>query len=148
MRQSAINILASYVDALHPIIYINHYDYKVIDEAIKAVQENAHCIEFNNALGLVNFDTKSPILECDLVHFLLLNLDAGYERDTFFVIKDAHDQLSNPKIIALLRRIAEDNLYRENYNATVFIVSPVVVIPRELLMLGSFFFSVDFAAKK
>ena len=59
-------------------------------------------------------------------------MDAGYERDTFFVIKDAHDQLSNPKIIALLRRIAEDNLYRENYNATVFIVSPVVVIPREL----------------
>lgn len=132
MRQSAINMLASYIDALHPIIYINHYDYKVIDEAINAVRENAHCIEFNNALGLVNFDTKSPELECDLEHFLQLNLDSGYECDTFFIIKDAHEQLSNPKIIALLRRIAEDNLYRDNYNATVFLVSPVVVIPRVL----------------
>ena len=55
MRKSTLNILASYVDALHPIIYINHFDYRVIDEAIDAVRENAHCIEFNNALGIVNY---------------------------------------------------------------------------------------------
>ena len=34
MKRSAENILASYIDALHPIIYINHFDFKVIDAAI------------------------------------------------------------------------------------------------------------------
>ena len=132
MRKSTINFLSSYVDALHPIIYINHFDYKVIDEAIASVRENAHCIEFNNALGIVNFETKAQEYKCDLEQFLLLNIDEGYEHETFFILKDIHDQIKNPKIISLLRRIAEDNLYRENYNATLFIVSPVVVIPHEL----------------
>lgn len=132
MKKSTLNILASYIDALHPIIYINHFDYKVIDEAIDAVRENAHCIEFNNALGIVNFETKSPEFDCDLEYFLLNNIDSGYEHETFFILKDIHDQIKNPKIVALLRRIAEDNLYRDDYNATIFIVSPVVVIPHEL----------------
>lgn len=132
MKKETIDILASYVDALHPIIYINHYDYKVIDEAITAVREDAQCIEFNNALGIVNFDTKSPEFDCDLEQFLLNNIDSGYECNTFFILKDVHDQIRNPKIVALLRRIAEDNLYRDNYNATIFIVSSVVVIPQEL----------------
>ena len=37
MKRSAENILASYIDALHPIIYINHFDFKVIDAAIAHV---------------------------------------------------------------------------------------------------------------
>ncbi len=132
MKKDTVNILASYIDALHPIIYINHYDYKVIDEAIQTVRENAYCIEFNNALGIINFESKSPEFECDLEQCLLNNIDAGYEHDTFFILKDIHEQIRNPKIISLLRRIAEDNLYRDDYNATIFIISPVVVIPKEL----------------
>ena len=31
MKRSTVNILASYIEALHPIIYINHFDFKVID---------------------------------------------------------------------------------------------------------------------
>ena len=40
MKQSSINTLASYIDALHPIIYIKHFDFKVIDDAIEKVGEN------------------------------------------------------------------------------------------------------------
>ena len=50
MKRSAENILASYIDALHPIIYINHFDFKVIDAAIAHVGQGAKCVEFNNAL--------------------------------------------------------------------------------------------------
>ena len=132
MKQETINILASYVDSLHPIIYINHFDYKVVDEIICDVRENANCIEFNNAFGIVNFETKSPVFECDLEKFLSLNIDAGFEHETFFILKDVHEQLRNPRVISLLRRIAEDNMYQEDYSATVFIVSPILVIPREL----------------
>ena len=41
MKRSAENILASYIDALHPIIYINHFDFKVIDAAIAHVGQGA-----------------------------------------------------------------------------------------------------------
>lgn len=132
MKRSTVNILASYIDALHPIIYINHFDFKVIDEAIARVGENVKCIEFNNALGLLDFKTKSPMQECDLEQFLKLTMDDGFEQETFLVLKDVHGELNNPKIIALLKKIAENNLYNDNYSTTVFILSETMVIPCEL----------------
>ena len=132
MKRSTVNILASYIDALHPIIYINHFDFKVIDDAIARVGEHAKCVEFNNALGLVDFKTKSPMLECDLERFLKLTMDDGFEQETFIVLKDVHGELNHPKIIALLKKIAENNLYNDHYSATIFILSEIIVIPREL----------------
>lgn len=132
MKRSAENILASYIDALHPIIYINHFDFKVIDAAIAHVGQGAKCVEFNNALGLVDFKTKSPMKSCSLEEFLKLTMDDGFEQQTFLILKDVHRELDNPKVIAYLKRIAENNLYNENYSATIFIISEVTVIPREL----------------
>lgn len=132
MRSSTINKLASYVDALRPIIYINHFDFKVIDEAIASIGSKTKCVEFNNALGLVDFKSKSPLMECDLEHFLRLTMDDGFEQETFLVLKDVHQELANPKIIALLKRIAENNVYNDNFNTTIFILSETTVIPKEL----------------
>ena len=132
MKRSAENILASYIDALHPIIYINHFDFKVIDAAIAHVGQGAKCVEFNNALGLVDFKTKSPMKDCSLEEFLKLTMDDGFEQQTFLILKDVHRELDNPKVIAYMKRIAENNLYNENYSATIFIISDVTVIPREL----------------
>ena len=132
MKRSTVNTLASYIDALHPIIYINHFDFKVIDDAIARVGEDVKCVEFNNALGLVDFKTKSPMLECDLEKFLKLTMEDGFDRETFIVLKDVHGEISNPKIIALLKKIAENNLYNDDYSATIFILSETTVIPREL----------------
>ena len=132
MKRSTVNILASYIDALHPIIYINHFNFKVIDDAIARVGEDVKCIEFNNALGLVDFKTKSPMEECDLEQFLKLTMDDGFEQETFIVLKDVHSEINNPKIIALLKKIAENNLYNDDYSATIFILSETTVIPREL----------------
>ncbi|EGT0000911.1 AAA family ATPase [Clostridium perfringens] len=132
MKKKSENLLASYIDALHSIIYINHFDFNVIDEIISSIGKNVNIIEFNNALGMINFKTKSPMLECDLENFLLNSLDYGYDDETFIVLKDIHNDLNNPKIIALLKRIAEDNLYRDNYNTTILIVSSKLIIPIEL----------------
>lgn len=132
MKRSTVNILASYIDALHPIIYINHFDFNVIDDAIDHVGQNVKCVEFNNALGLLDFKTKSPMQECGLEQFLKLTMDDGFEQETFIILKDIHEELKNPKIISLLKRIAENNLYNDKYNATVFILSEITVIPREL----------------
>lgn len=132
MKKSSENLLASYIDALHPIIHINHFDFKVIDETLSSIGENVNIVEFNNALGIVDFKSKSPMMECSLEKFLLTVMDEGYEKQTFIVLKDIHNDLEDPKVLALLKRIAEDNLYRDNYNATIFIVSTKVVIPIEL----------------
>lgn len=132
MKRSTVNTLASYVDALHPIIYIQHFDFKVIDEAILQVGENVNIVEYNNALGIVDFKTKSPRHECTLEQFLRLTMDDGFEQDTFLVLKDVHNELADPKIIALLKRIAENNLYRDDYNTTIFVLSEITVIPKEL----------------
>lgn len=132
MKKTSQDILASYVDALHPIIYINHFDFIVIDEALKKIANDTQIIEFNNALGAIDFHNKSPLFECDLEHFLKLSMDDGFEQNTFIVLKDIHEELKNQKIIALLKRIAEYNLYREDYYCTVFIVSSKIVIPFEL----------------
>lgn len=132
MKRSTKDMLASYVDALRPIIYINHFDFKVIDEAIADIGRNVKCVEFNNALGMVNFHTKSPMMECDLEHFLKLTMDDGFDRETYIILKDVHGELNTPKIVALLKRIAENNLYNNNFTATIFVLSETRVIPKEL----------------
>ena len=50
MRRNTVDVLSSYVDALHPIIYINHFDFNVIDNAIKEIGANVKIVEFRNAL--------------------------------------------------------------------------------------------------
>lgn len=132
MKRTIANRLASYVDALRPIIYVNHFDFKVVDDAICQINNGVNCIEFNNALGKINFKNKSPLSECNLETFLRNELEEGYNSETFLILKDIHRELDNPIIISLLKRIAESNLYINNYNTTIFIISDTIVIPHEL----------------
>lgn len=132
MKRSTVDILASYIDAWHPIIYINHFDFKIIDDAISHVGKDVKCVEYNNALGLIDFYTKSPMMECSLEQFLKLTMDDGFDQETYIVLKDIHNELNSPKIISLLKRIAENNLYNDEYSATIFILSEITVIPKEL----------------
>ncbi|MBM6772249.1 AAA family ATPase [Ligilactobacillus agilis] len=124
--------LASYVEAFYPIIYINHFDFRVIDELIKNVAEHRKIVEYNNGLGFVDFKTKAPMQVCDLYKFLYTVKDNGYDNETFILLKDVHDQLDKPEIVALLKYIAERNLYNEDYSATIFIASSKLRIPAEL----------------
>lgn len=132
MKSSARDLLASYIDALYPLIYINHFDFKVIDEIISDIAEDRKIIEYNNGLGVVNFGNKSVLKECDLLEFLKLIKDDGYDYPMFILLKDVHPQLATPEIISLLKYIAERNLYNESYNASIFIVSSKLCIPEEL----------------
>lgn len=132
MLDKAISILSSYVDALRPIIYIKHFDFKVFDEIIRKISYKAKIIEYNNALGFVDFDDKHPMQDATLETFLLQTREEGFSKETFLVLKDVHGELKNSKVIALLKRIAEDNIERESYHETIFIVSEELVIPAEL----------------
>ena len=132
MKNSARDMLASYIDALYPIIYINHFDFKIIDDIVLDISDSRKVIEYNNGLGIVDFKTKSVMKECDLFSFLKLVKDDGYDHSVFIVLKDVHTQLDNPEIVSLLKYIAERNLYNECYNASIFIVASKFCIPEEL----------------
>lgn len=132
MEKNAQDLLASYVDALYPIIYINHFDFYVIDQIIMNMKDKRKVIEYSNGLGIVHFSNKSLMKECDLVSFLKLVKDDGYDEPVLLVLKDVHAYLENPEVISLLKYIAERNLYREEYNAAIFIVSSKLKIPAEL----------------
>lgn len=132
MKENISNILRSYIDAANPIIYINHFDFTEIDEIITSIAEGANCIEYNNALGMIDFKTRSPMEECDLEQFLKLTMDDGFESETFLILKDINEELKNPKVIALLKRISENIVNTDDYSATIFIISSQVVIPKEL----------------
>ena len=131
MRRDAVSILASYVDALRPIIYINHFDFVVVDDLIEKISDKAKIIEFNNAYGFVDFKDKHPMKESSLEDFLKIVSDDGHRQETFLVLKDVQIELKNPKVISLLKKIAEDNLEREGYHENIFIVSEELVIPPE-----------------
>ena len=132
MEQGKLNQLSSYVEALRPIIYVKHFDFTEIDDAIKEIREGAKCLEFNNARGMLDFDDKHPLLECDLTKFLTQTMDEGFDKPMFLILKDIHHELRKPQIIALLRTIAERNMNDDAYNTTVFILSDILEIPQEL----------------
>ena len=132
MQQRTEELLASYVDALRPIIYINHFDATVVDEMIRSISQGVKIHEFNNALGAVSFQGKAPMREYTLEVFLKQCMDDGYDGPTFLVLKDIHHEIEQPRIVALLKYIAEKNLAVDGYYCTIFVVSPKNVIPLEL----------------
>ena len=132
MKIDARDLLASYIDALYPIIYINHFDFKVIDDIIADIKDNRKVVEYNNGLGIMNFDNKSLSKECDLTSFLKLVKDDGYDYPMFILLKDVHSSLEEPEVVSLLKYIAERNMYNQDYNATIFIISSMLKVPDEL----------------
>ena len=123
--------LASYIEALRPIIYIPTFDFYAFDEIIESVSLKAKIYEFNEGLGYVNFQTKKQETEYSLEEFLKLFMDSQNE-DIFLVLKDIHNFLKEPKIVSLLKSIAFRTMNEENYNVTLFIVSTKLIIPTEL----------------
>lgn len=133
MINTAKNLLASYVDALYPIIYINHFDFHFIDGIISEIADGVEVTEFINGLGCINFSTKSPVYYYNkLADYLYAVKDDGYDRPQFIVLKDVHNQLDDPEVVSLLKYISEKNMYNDAYNATIFIVSSKLHIPGEL----------------
>ena len=132
MQMRTEELLASYVDALRPIIYINHFDATVVDDLIGKISDGVKVHEFNNALGAVSFEGKTPMRDYLLEEFLKSCMNDGYDHPTYLVLKDIHHELEQPKIIGLLKWISEKNLNLESYYCTIFVVSPRIVIPIEL----------------
>lgn len=138
MINSSLNKLASYIEALRPIIYIPTFDFNAFDKLIIQINTNYKIYEFNDGLGYINFKTKQSETTYSIEQFLHLFADTN-NQPTLLILKDIHHHLNNPIVISLLKTIALKNIYDENYFVTIFIVSTKLVIPVELEKLITVF---------
>lgn len=137
--------LASYLDALRPIIYINNFDFSAADALIsEAVGIHSPAIEieeYNHANGKVHFVTKMPQVSFDaslpvekLKAFLAKQI-TDLPLQKVIVLKDIHNALAepaDPAVVSLLKAIALRTMREENYWVPVIIVASRLVVPPEL----------------
>ncbi|ARQ99713.1 Cell division protein FtsH [Campylobacter devanensis] len=141
-----IQKLNSYIQSLCSIILMPSIDFRQNENLIREIAKNdgREVFEYNEALGQIDFDNKSPNggglpVENALLEFLIQKDDqarlasANSEpKPMFLVLKNADDELENPKIIAMLDRIASANIYDDDYYITVFLLSTQRTIPAKL----------------
>ncbi|MBQ7544675.1 MAG: AAA family ATPase [Synergistaceae bacterium] len=134
MRRETKELIESYFDSLCPVLYIHHSDFAAVDDVIRnSPAANAAFREFNNALGSVDFTTKNQQHPYSLTDFLKATADDAFNgEEVIILLKDIHDSIDSPDVIAMIRRIAEDALTVEDYNAKIIIVDSKVNIPFEL----------------
>jgi AAA+ superfamily predicted ATPase len=132
--------LAAYVDALRPIIYINHFDFHAVDELIAGIAgKDTAVYEYNEAGHNVDFYHKcslGAIPGSDNLNSFLAAFDENEPKTAFLVLKDIHRYFRpenvNPAIIARLKSIAERTMFRNGVYITIFLVCSELVIPVEL----------------
>ena len=148
--------LSSYLDALRPIVYVPNFDFNAVDELIKEAVGNVPIVEYNNASGQVNFNTKVPthVVGDSLLNELVPSnsVQPSGRLSSFLddfitdcpmrkviVLKDVHGELNEPAIVAQLRAIAQRTMYTDGYWVPLIIVSSRLVIPPELEKLITVF---------
>jgi ATPase len=143
MDASLVYKLSSYINSLRPIIYINHFDHRFADILIESVADRAKCVTFTNS-GIFSGKERMSVADDSLVRFIedklsfLEEAEKTSPRHLFIIIKDAHQYfdaqspLYSPKCIALLKEIAERTMFAEGVYATVFFISPILILPKEI----------------
>lgn len=123
--------LTRYIDAGFPVIYINTFEEKKVDELITSVSSGREVYEWNETNGYIDFVTKTPMMEdCSLE--MMLNqykIREMLDRKTI-IFKDVTSYLDDPKIVSKIKGIAR--MIGGGVDATVIIVSNTLVIPKEL----------------
>ena len=120
-----------YIDAGFPIIYINTFEEEKADQIIESISVEREIYEWNGACGFIDFKTGTPMqedcsLESMLNQFSMMEL---IDRKTI-VLKDVSSYLDDPVIVAKIKGIAK--LINRGADATIIIVSPTIVIPKDL----------------
>ena len=123
--------LARYIDAGFPIIYINTFEEEKVDELAASVGSGREIYEWNEINGYIDFRTKTPMIEDCTLERTLNQLKSREILDRkLIILKDAAFYLDDPKIVSKIKGIAR--MICGGVDATVIIVSNILVIPKEL----------------
>lgn len=124
--------IRSYIDANYSLLYINHFDFDEVDRILKNTFPDKKIKEYLYGFGEVNFYNKSRMQLISLDDYLEIIEADGYNNEYILVLKDVQNEMSNPAVISLLRRIISRNMTDDEYNMSVIIVSNLLKIPKEL----------------
>ena len=124
------NRIQPYIDALFPILYINTYEESTVQEVIDKLSEGKEILTWDNVKDA----------DRTLEEFLsLVAEDMVDDNERMIVLKNAHTFLSDPRTVALLKKVAQQILEHNIVYANVIIVSPILNIPPELEKLITIF---------
>ena len=122
---------ARYIDAGFPIIYLNTFEEDKVDTIIKEVSSGREIYEWNETSGYIDFETKTPIFEDFTLEMMIdqLKHDGLLDRK-IILLKDVNSYLEEPRIVSKIKGLAR--LINQGAEATIVIVSNVLIIPKEL----------------
>jgi SpoVK/Ycf46/Vps4 family AAA+-type ATPase len=137
MKSDVAKRLTNYIKTKSPIIYINNFDFTLVDRMIKLCIEKAsvkHVVEYDCAIGAVNFVNKVKAYDVKrLDEFLEQEEQEGFNQQSVIVLKEVNKHFEDDRVIAFLRRIVEKDAINQKYKGvTVIIVSSFFALPREL----------------
>ena len=123
--------LARYIDAGFPIIYINTFEEDKVDVIITQISYGKEVYEWNEINGYIDFETKTAIQEdCNLDQMLEQLKTADLLDRKIILLKDVASYLDEPRIVSKIKGLAR--LINQGVDATIIIVSSVLVIPKDL----------------
>ena len=125
--------VSHYMDAGFPILYVNTFEEGKVGDIIYDVRGGRDVYEWNETNGYIHFETKTPenggedwALE-DVLEFVK---DPEILNQKILILKDTASYLEDPRIVSKLKGIAR--MIHQGIDATVIIISSVLLIPREL----------------
>ncbi len=120
-----------YIDSGFPILYFNTYEEEKADNIIESIRSGKEVYEWNETNGYIDFTTKTPLFEdCPLEAMLdSLKVD-DMLGGKIILLKDINAYLGEPHIVSKIKGLAR--LINQGVDATIIIVSNVLIIPKEL----------------
>ena len=126
--------LSRYIDAGFPVIYLNTFEEEKIDSIIKDLPFQNEIYEWNEINGFIDFNTGTPLFGEFSLEMTLDSLKEPMSLDNkIIILKDIASYLEDPKIVSKIKGLIQV-INREDLdvNATIFIVSSILLIPKEL----------------
>ena len=130
------NKIVQCVSAGVPIIYINSFEEQTVDDILGDIMPKLRMkriYEWNGGSGFVRFDTKTSLTDKSkgIKETLDFLVSTGDLNQCILLIKDvAYDLEHDKDLIAKLKEVAL-RIVKNTY-ATIIIVSPILVIPKEI----------------
>ena len=122
-----------YMDAGFPVLYVNTYEEDKVDTILSEINRTygREIFEWNESNGYVDFETNTPVMEdCGLEQMLDQLKTPVLLEDKIILLKDLPPYLENPRIVSKIKGLAR--LINQGASATIFIVSSILVIPKDL----------------
>ena len=125
--------LRPFVESLYPILYVVTFEDEQWDQVIRGLADGRVILEWNLALGCVDFETKRTLARYLSLPDALSNFLENKLGNHFIVIRDAHLVLPNcPEAISRLRTLAGRIVHDNDTRATIFLISSRAYVAPEL----------------